>query len=269
MRSGGGRSGGPVARAAGLGPRLPGAAGGPGDRAAEEVIDCRRGDRPAGSGAFVKLGRPLFPWAASCSTGSGRAGGRGGRAASTAGGSRGADDRDRGAAHGPLRERLLRSRGRSRQPDADALVGGQPRAARRGAAAARRAGRRAGAGGDGAGAVGAGAARARSAAAAAAGRCHDGARLGLQRAAAPLLRARLRRAHDGGRGHALRAALGYYLQAGALHAALARGLRAAVALQFAMLLAIEFPDAAGDAAPASARSSCGSAARQGRASTRR
>jgi 1,4-dihydroxy-2-naphthoate polyprenyltransferase len=43
-------------------------------------------------------------------------------------------------------------------------------------------------------------------------------------------------------------ALGYYLQAGALHPRLLAVCALPMALQFAMLLAIEFPDAAGDAA---------------------
>ena len=43
-------------------------------------------------------------------------------------------------------------------------------------------------------------------------------------------------------------ALGYYLQAGALRAPLLAVCALPSALQFAMLLAIEFPDAAGDAA---------------------
>jgi 1,4-dihydroxy-2-naphthoate octaprenyltransferase len=42
--------------------------------------------------------------------------------------------------------------------------------------------------------------------------------------------------------------LGYYLQAGALHPRLLAVCALPMALQFAMLLAIEFPDAAGDAA---------------------
>jgi hypothetical protein len=63
--------------------------------------------------------------------------------------------------------------------------------------------------------------------------------------------------------------LGYYLQAGELHPAIFAACLLPSVLQFAMLLAIELPDAAGDASPASARWWCGWARPPARGCTRR